>query len=89
MEELRCLGNLGPGLLVSGVGSVAEDLRLRDGSCNLAMIQVRGEGRETGISQPCADCLDCVVQSLPGMQYQYTGSPACRREGEKTIRLRM
>ena len=81
-EKHRCFRNLSLGLEVIGVESTAKRFRVRDGICHLAMIEIRGEGHETGFCQPRAKSLDRVVQSPPGMKNQYAGSLASGWDGQ-------
>src|ERR1700752_3062591 len=88
VEKLGCLRDLGLGLEMVSVERFAKSFRSGDVPRDLAMIEVRGEGDETGFGQTRAKSLDCFVQSPPGMQYQYTGSLARGRLDKKTLRLR-
>src|SRR6266498_4036739 len=67
VEKLGCLRDLGLGLNVVGVDHIAKDLRIGNGVCDLAMIEVWGECHETGFGQSRAESFDCVVQPPPGM----------------------
>jgi hypothetical protein len=88
-EKSGRLRDLGLGPEVVGIERSTEGFGVSDIVCDLAMIQVRGEGNETGIGQSRAESFDGVVQPPPGMQDQYTGPFARLREGEKALGLRL
>src|SRR6185503_5612027 len=87
-KKLCCLRDLGLDLEVVGVHSTAKNFRIGDGVCDLAVIQVWGEGHEALSSESIAHSFDCVVQPPPGVKGQYTGPFASGWYSEKTIRLR-
>ncbi len=88
-EEGGCLGDLGFGLEVACVEGPAEGFGGGDRVCNLAVVEVRGESRETGFGEPGAEGFYRRVQAPPGVQDQYRKSISGGGDGEKTERLRL
>jgi hypothetical protein len=72
---------------VVGIERIGESFRIGNGIGDLAMIEVRGKGNETGFGQSGTECLDGVVQSPPGMKDQYTGSLASGGMGKIAVGL--
>ena len=71
------------------VETTAESLRLGNSVCDLAMIKIGSEGRETGPGKPRAESFDGVVKPPLGVEDQYALTLAGGRDGEKALRLRM
>jgi hypothetical protein len=88
-KKARCRRDFGPSLSVVAVQRLAKNFGVGNRLCDLAMIEVGGEGDETGVGQARAKSLDGVVQPPPGVKDQYTRSRARRRDGEKALWLRL
>src|SRR5687767_981784 len=70
VEVPGCLSDFGLGPNVVRVDCIAQDLRIGNGVCDLAMVEIGGKCHETGFRKLCAESLDGVVQAPPGMQDQ-------------------
>jgi hypothetical protein len=62
VEEHGCVCNFGLGLEVVGVESLAKGRCIMNVVCDLAVIEIWGEGYKTGSAQSPAEILHCVVQ---------------------------
>ena len=70
-EEACCIGDLGPGLEVVGVERLAKGFGIGNRVCDLAMIQVWGEGDETSFGQSRANGSHGVVQPPPRVEHEH------------------